>query len=76
MEVDGYCTAIFLDISQAFDKIWYERLFYKMKNRFPTDLYIIIRSYLIHRTLRVKNGEIITQLKEIRYSRELWSTSR
>jgi len=61
---DRYCTAILLDVSQAFNKIWRQRLLYKVKNSFPIDLYAIIRFYLLHRTFRVKYGEII-QLKEI-----------
>jgi len=35
-----------------------------MKNSFSTDLYAIIRPYLLHRTFRIKYG-IVTQLKEI-----------
>jgi len=65
MEAGKYCSAVFLDVSQASDKVWYRGLLYKIKNRFLTDLYIIIRSYLLHKTFRVKCGEMITQLKGI-----------
>jgi len=65
MEADRYCSAVFLDVSQAFNKIWHRGLLYKIKKRFPTDLYIVIRSYLLHRTFRVKYEEEISQLKEI-----------
>jgi len=65
MEVGRYCTAVFLDISQAFDKVWHQGLLYKIKNSFPTDLYAIIRSYLLHRIFRAKYGEIVIQLKKI-----------
>jgi len=65
MEAGRYCSAIFLDVSQAFDKVWHRGLLYKIKKRFPTDLYIIIKSYLLHRTFRVKYDEDIIQLKEI-----------
>jgi hypothetical protein len=64
IEVGRYCTAVFLDVSRAFDKVWYHELFYKIKNSFPTDLYAI-KSYLLQRTFRVKYGEVVTQLKEI-----------
>jgi len=51
--------AIFLDVS--FDKIWCEGLLYKVKNcSHPT---YMLKSYLLHRTFRVKYGEVITQLK-------------
>jgi len=43
METSRYCSTVFLDVSQAFDKIWHRGLLYKIKNRFPTDLYVIIR---------------------------------
>jgi len=63
MKADRYCSAIFLDVSQAFVKIWHRGLLYKIKNSFPTDLYAIIRSYLLHRTFRVKYREVITTKK-------------
>jgi len=50
---------IFLDISP--DKVWNQKLLYKIKNSFPTDLYAIIRSYLIYRTFRVKYEEVVTK---------------
>jgi hypothetical protein len=30
-----YCTAVFLDISQAFDKLWHPGLFLKIKQTLP-----------------------------------------
>ena len=41
-----YCTAAFLDISQAFDKVWHEELLYKLKTLFPDSIYKILNSYL------------------------------
>jgi len=64
MEASRY-SAVFLDVSQAVDKIWHWGLLYKIKNRFPTDLYVVIRSYPLYRTFRVKYEEMVTQLKEI-----------
>ncbi|KAH0944411.1 hypothetical protein HN011_009142 [Eciton burchellii] len=70
MDTSRYCTATFLNVSQAFDKVWYQGLLHEIKNSFPIDFYAIIRSYLLHRTFRVKYGEVVTkeinsQLKEI-----------
>jgi hypothetical protein len=31
LEKNQYCTALFLDIKQAFDRVWYEGLIYKLK---------------------------------------------
>ena len=36
-----YCSAAFLDISQAFDKVWYTGLFYKMKETLPYHFYTL-----------------------------------
>jgi len=44
MEVGRYCSEVFLDVLQAFDKIWHWGLLYKIKTRFLTDFYVIIRS--------------------------------
>jgi len=60
MEVGKYCSAVFLDVSQAFDKVWHRELLYKIKNKFPINLYAIIRSYLLYRTFKVKYGEMVT----------------
>jgi len=35
-EADRHCTAVFLDVSQAFDKVWHQGLLYKIKDSFPT----------------------------------------
>jgi len=53
-------------MSRRLSTKWHRGLLYKIKNRFPTDFYIIIRSYLLHKTFRVKYEEKeVTQLKEI-----------
>jgi hypothetical protein len=57
--------AVFLDVLQAFDKVWHEGLLYKIKNSFPTDLYAVIKSYLLRKTFKVKYAKVVTQLKEI-----------
>jgi hypothetical protein len=65
MEANRYCTVLFFDISEAFDKLRHERLLYKIKNNFLTDFYAVIKSYLLHRIFRVKYGEVVTQLKKL-----------
>jgi hypothetical protein len=35
LEEKQYCTAAFLDIAQAFDKVWHTGLLYKLKNKLP-----------------------------------------
>jgi len=65
MDAGTYCTAVFLEVSQAFDKVWHAGL-HKIKNCFPLDLYAIIKSYLLQRIFKVKFGEVEKwQLKDI-----------
>ena len=40
-----YCTAVFLDVSQVFDKVWHPGLLYKIKQHLPTFL-PLLKSYL------------------------------
>lgn len=57
-ETKKYCSAVFLDISQAFDKVWHSGLLYKLKKMLPYHFYEVIKSYLHHRHFYVnQNGE-------------------
>jgi len=51
MEAGRYCTVVFLNTSQAFGNVWYDDLLYKIKNNFPSDFYILIKSYLLYTEL-------------------------
>jgi len=50
-----YCSAVFLDISEAFDRVWHEGLLLKLAKILPYNLYIILESYLTNRTFEVKD---------------------
>lgn len=60
-----YCCAAFLDISQAFDRVWHDGLLSKIKNLLPANYYSFIKSYLSDRFFYVKQGEHSTQLHSI-----------
>ena len=63
---DGeYCTAVFLDVSQAFDKVWHPGLLYKIKRLFPLEIYKLLYSYLANRYFFVKVKQEITNIVEI-----------
>jgi hypothetical protein len=51
---DKYCTAAFLDISQAFGKVWHEGLLYKIKTIVPDIISKILKSYLENRYFLLK----------------------
>jgi hypothetical protein len=48
------CTAVFLDVAQAFDKVWHTRQLYKIKNTFPSPYYLPSKSYITERHFQVK----------------------
>lgn len=49
-----YCSAVYLDIQEAFDRVWHKGLFYKLSHILPNSLYRIIRHYLSDRTFVVE----------------------
>jgi len=60
-----YCTATFIDISQAFDKVWHPGLLYKLKRTLPHSLYSILKSHLTNRVFQVRYQEECTSLHKI-----------
>ena len=59
-EQKKYCSAIFLDVAQAFDKVWHEGLIHKIKCLLPKNVHTILESYLSNRKFRVRYGDSIT----------------
>jgi hypothetical protein len=60
-----HCTAAFLDISQAFDKVWHTGLILKLKQALPHPKYTLLRSYLTNRMFQVRHQEEYTMLHPI-----------
>jgi hypothetical protein len=46
LENKQYCYAAFLDISQAFDKVWRTGLLYNLRWSLPLNYFVILKSYL------------------------------
>lgn len=65
LEHKRYCSAVFLDISQAFDKVWHIGLLYKLKKHLPHELYQVLKSYLNNRYFQIKYGESLSSLHPI-----------
>jgi hypothetical protein len=59
-------SAIFLDIAQAFDKVWHVGLMNKLKNTPPRQLTQILQTYITGRMFRVKQKEAYSTIKEIK----------
>lgn len=64
-EKKEFCSAVFLDIQQAFDRVWHAGLLYKIKKALPNTVYMLINSYLNNRLFQVKFGEECSALREI-----------
>jgi hypothetical protein len=62
IETKQYCSAGFLDISKAFDKVWHTGLLYKLRQSLPLNYFLLLKSYLNYRHFRVKVGNEYSDL--------------
>lgn len=53
-EVKHYCSALFIDISQAFDKVWHNGLIWKIVHTLPQNTHKILENYLSDRSFIIK----------------------
>jgi hypothetical protein len=65
LEAKQYCSAAFLDISQAFDKVWHPGLLHKLRQTLPLNYYLILKSYLHIRHFQVHIQDTYTNLLPI-----------
>jgi hypothetical protein len=54
LENKQYFSAAFLDISQAFNKVWHTELLYKLRLSLPLNYFLVLKSYLHSRHFLVK----------------------
>lgn len=66
LEQKKMCTATFLDIQQAFDKVWHEGILYKLKIHFPQQIYLLLKSYLSERYFQVKINQAVSKYSLIK----------
>ena len=64
-EEKKYCSSAFLDVRQAFDKVWHNGLLYKLKQTLPHTFYNILKSYLSDRFFQIKLENTHTELISI-----------
>lgn len=58
LEKKLYCCSTFLDVKQAFDRVWHKGLLFKLKTLLPTPYYLLFKSYLHERSFYVSvNGD-------------------
>jgi hypothetical protein len=65
MEGKQYCSAVFLDVSQAFDRVWHKGLIYKIHQLLPPIYPKFFKSYLQDRQFQIKVGSANSQLRPI-----------
>ena len=66
LEKKQYCTAVFLDVAQAFDRVWHAGLLYKLKKILPPSFYLIFQSYLTERQFAVRYRTSLSSLSTIK----------
>nr|XP_032289075.1 uncharacterized protein LOC6636874 isoform X4 [Drosophila virilis] len=65
IEKKEYAVAVFLDIQQAFDRVWHPGLLYKAKRLLTPQLFQVIKSFLEGRTFRVADDGCKSSIKSI-----------
>lgn len=66
LEEKKICSATFLDVAQAFDKVWHEGLLRKLNNQLPKQYVQILESYISNRLFRVKLENEFSDIKQIK----------
>lgn len=66
LEEGNYCVSVFLDVSQAFDKIWHPGLLLKLYRVLPQNHYELLVSYLEERSFRVRYEGAFSDFAPIR----------
>lgn len=65
LEKKEYCSAVFLDVKQAFDRVWHEGLLFKIRGILPGNHFNLLKSYLLDREFRVRFGSAYSNFKPI-----------
>jgi hypothetical protein len=66
LEEKKVCATMFLDVKQAFDKVWHKGLMTKLHKLLPKQCCKILESYISGRLFRVKQGSEYSNFKEIK----------
>lgn len=60
-EKKQYCTALFLDVAQAFDKVWHRGLIHKITSLLPTNVHLLLQNYITNREFVVKQKDFFSR---------------
>lgn len=59
------CDSVFLDLSQAFDKVWHDGILHKARTHYPYQYHKLITSILNEKHFHVKNDDATSQIHPI-----------
>lgn len=66
LKVKYYCTCAFLDISQAFDRVNYAALLYKLKKKIlSSSLFLLLNSHLTDRYYQIQLESLVSKKEQI-----------
>lgn len=66
LEEKKVCSTVFLDVAQAFDKVWHDGLMYKLKKMLPKQFTDILQSYLSDRMFHIRHDNSYSEIKQIK----------
>ena len=66
LEEKQFCNVVFLDVAQAFDKVWHSKVAFKLSKFLPGNHVQLIMSYLADRSFRVRFEDSYSEFRKIR----------
>lgn len=66
LENKEFCVGVFLDVAQAFDRVWHEKLIEKLYLMLPCNHVELLTSYLSKRSFRVRFEDAVSQYRPIK----------
>ena len=66
LERKQYCSAVFLDVKQAFDRVRHPGLLFRLKLLLPAPFYLVLKSYLSDCYFYVKINNSVSDICEIK----------
>ena len=66
LEGKKFCNVVFLDVAQAFDRVWHQKLSIKLSKMLPGNHVKILMSYISDRFFRVRFEDAFSAFRPIR----------
>jgi len=66
LEKKNVCSTIFLEVAQAFDKVWHDGLVHKIEQLLPAEYRKLLKSYLSDGYFRFKKEDEYKRFKQIK----------